>query len=123
MFAEKRFEEERVLREAKKKEREEQHLYLEVKTASERIFRQHEGIDLCDWDGKDPKSQQAESHKVLRAMTVREFTQQMADSLETTPDKVRLWVMVNRQNKTVRPDTWLSDLDQSKGSILSLDHR
>lgn len=36
-----------------------------------------------------------------------------ADLGEVGPGNVRLWVMVNRQNKTVRPDQPLTALEMS----------
>lgn len=52
-------------------------------------------------------------YRVLRNSTVGEFTKTVAESLQAPPDQVRLWVMVNRQNKTTRPDQPLPDLNMT----------
>ena len=76
---------------------------------TERDFKAYQGFDLIDWDA-DPSSEAApKTHRVLRTMTIAEFVRSLAESLNTPPEKVRLWAMVNRQNKTIRPDQPLMD--------------
>ncbi len=76
---------------------------------TERDFKAYQGFDLIDWDA-DPSSEAApKTHRVLKTMTVSEFVKSLAEGLNVAPEKVRLWAMVNRQNKTVRPDQPLWD--------------
>lgn len=76
---------------------------------TERDFKAYQGFDLIDWDA-DPSSEAApKTHRVLRTMTISEFVRSLAEGLNLPPEKVRLWAMVNRQNKTVRPDQPLMD--------------
>jgi ubiquitin carboxyl-terminal hydrolase 7 len=100
-----RLAEERAALERKRKEREEAHLYMNVQVATESNFRSFQGFDLVDWKSTD--QEEAVAPKVMRckkAMTLAEFNEQMAQEIGTEADLIRPWVMVNRQNGTVRPD-------------------
>jgi ubiquitin carboxyl-terminal hydrolase 7 len=106
-----RFEEEYAAREARRKEREEQHLYLGVKAITEGTFRQHGGTDLTSFDAtpdQDPAAPRF--YRVLRSMTMQDVVNMIAADIEQDPKRVRLWIMVNRQNKTIRPDQPVMDL-------------
>ncbi|KAL2025090.1 hypothetical protein VTK56DRAFT_92 [Thermocarpiscus australiensis] len=106
-----RFEEEMAAREARRREREEQHLYLGVKAITEATFRQHGGTDLTNFDAtpdQDPAAPRF--YRLLRTATMQELVNQIAADLGQDPKRVRLWIMVNRQNKTVRPDQPVMDL-------------
>ncbi|KAI9676402.1 MAG: hypothetical protein M1817_000559 [Caeruleum heppii] len=100
-----RLDDERELREARRKQREEEHLYQSVSIITEGNFRSYQGLDLAAWDvDPDQDSAAPRTYRVLRQKTVGQFTQQIADDLGEPADALRLWVMVNRQNKTTRPD-------------------
>ncbi|KAG8529786.1 uncharacterized protein KY384_005267 [Bacidia gigantensis] len=101
--------EERAAVERRRKEREEQHLYLSIWVVTEDNFRAHQGFDLTSWDADNDTPSKPLLHRVLRASTVAELTQKVAESQNIAADHIRLWVMVNRQNKTVRPDQPLED--------------
>lgn len=76
---------------------------------TEENFKAYQGFDLINWEA-DPTSPSApKTHRILRTMTVSEFAKSLAESEDLPPEHVRLWVMVNRQNKTVRPDQPLTD--------------
>lgn len=95
----------------RKKEREEQHLYMNVGLISDESFKHHHSFDLTssDLDPEDPASPRV--LRVLRAMKVGELVKQIADDKGLSPEQVRLWAMVNRQNKTTRPDQPITDLE------------
>lgn len=106
-----RFEEEIAAREARRKEREEQHLYLGVKAITEATFQQHGGTDLTNFEAvpdQDPAAPRF--YRLLRTATMQDLVNQIAADLEQDPKRVRLWIMVNRQNKTIRPDQPVMDL-------------
>jgi ubiquitin carboxyl-terminal hydrolase 7 len=106
----KRLDEERALAIRKRKEREEQHLYLQVKVISDLNFIHHQGFDLATWEqDAEDVTVAPRSYRTLKAMTVGEFSDQVAKDLNVESGQVRVWVMVNRQNKTVRPDQPLVD--------------
>ncbi|KAH8652510.1 hypothetical protein BX600DRAFT_516539 [Xylariales sp. PMI_506] len=106
-----RLEEEAAAREAKRKEREEQHLYLPVKVVTDQTFKNHGATDLTNFDG-DPKDDPAAPrvYKMKKKATMEELLQAIAEDIQQDPRRVRLWIMVNRQNKTTRPDQPIMDL-------------
>lgn len=103
-WTEQRLAAERALVEQKRKEREEQHLYLHVCVITEENFKAHQGFDLSLWDAEPGSAAAPRIYRVLRTMTIRDLAKTVAEDQDKEPEKVRLWVMVNRQNKTVRPD-------------------
>ncbi|KAK3359743.1 hypothetical protein B0T25DRAFT_533748 [Lasiosphaeria hispida] len=106
-----RFEEEVAAREARRKEREEQHLYLGVKVITEATFQQHEGTDLTSFDA-NPEADPAAPrfYRLLRTATMQELVTTIAADINQDPKRIRVWIMVNRQNKTIRPDQPVMDL-------------
>ncbi|EHK97964.1 putative Ubiquitin carboxyl-terminal hydrolase 21 [Glarea lozoyensis 74030] len=107
-----KLDEEAAVREARKKERDEQHLYLWVKVITEDTYNAHGGTDLTNFDANhdvDPAA--ARPYRMLRKATLRELIDKVAEDTNADPNKLRLWSMVNRQNKTTRPDMPLSNLD------------
>jgi ubiquitin carboxyl-terminal hydrolase 7 len=107
----KRLEEEAAAREAKRKEREEQHLYLPVKAVTEHTFQSHGATDLTNFDS-DPKENPAapKYYKMMKKATMESLLGLIAEDIGQDPRRVRLWIMVNRQNKTTRPDQPIMDL-------------
>jgi ubiquitin carboxyl-terminal hydrolase 7 len=105
--------EERALIEQKRKDREEQHLYLSVGLITDDHFKTYQGLDLASWES-DPDSPSApDFYKTLRTSTVRELCQRISKDKILPAEQIRLWVMVNRQNKTIRPDQPLLDPDMT----------
>jgi len=107
----KKLDEEAALREARKKEREEQHLYLGVRVITNDTFREHGGTDLTFFDrspNDDPAA--AKYYRYLRKSSVADLARTIGEDIGIDPRRIRLWGMVNRQNKTVRPDVPLTDL-------------
>ncbi|KAI9784883.1 MAG: hypothetical protein M1816_000578 [Peltula sp. TS41687] len=102
---EKRLEDERALREQRKKERDEQHLYLTLQVISDETFKHYQGLDLAVWDS-DPNHDPAAPriYRIRKSTTITELCAMIAEDLGQKADHVRLWVMVNRENKTTRPD-------------------
>lgn len=83
----------------RKKEREEAHLYLHIKTITPEDFMAHDGFDMADL-----QSQSLDNQKLLKNMTYGQFKEEVAKKHNVHPSQIRHWVMVYRQNKTVRPD-------------------
>ncbi|KAI1864897.1 hypothetical protein JX265_004097 [Neoarthrinium moseri] len=107
----KRLEEEAAAREAKKREREEQHLYCPVKVVTPNTFEHHGATDLTNFDG-DPKEDPAAPrfYKMKKKASMEELLATIAQDIGQDPRRLRLWIMVNRQNKTTRPDQPIMDL-------------
>ncbi|GAA6050111.1 hypothetical protein JCM3770_001378 [Rhodotorula araucariae] len=106
-----RLERERRDAEQRKRERDEQHLYLTAKVITEDTFRQHQGFDLATFDDRTVPATELPTYRVAKAQPYLEFRAQVAKDHGYDPNDVRLWVLVNRQNKTVRPDAPVSDQD------------
>lgn len=100
-----KMQEERLMAEKRRKDREEAHLYMNVSVASEQSYKSHLGTDLIPWTA-DPEVEPAapKMHRLLRTMTISDFTKFIAQEQGSEEDLIRPWIMVNRQNGTVRPD-------------------
>ncbi len=100
-----RVEEERLEMIRKRREKEEMHLYISIKIIDLQTFRYHEGIDLASFDPQDKEAQEyVRSYRVRRDLTWLGLYQHVAEAYSVGRDHIRLWHLVNRQNKTIRPD-------------------
>jgi len=108
-----RVEEERLQVEARRREREEQHLYLTTKIITEDIFRMHQGFDLVSFDDRMGRPTDLPTFRVLKNEPFVSFKARLASHFEVPDQLMRLWVLVNRQNKTVRPDALVPENDPS----------
>lgn len=106
---EKRLAEDRAEMARRKKERDEAHLYMNVGIVTEESFRAHHGFDLTSPDLPQDDPALPASYRVLRTKKVRELAQEIADERGLNAEAIRFWVMVNRQNKTTRPDQVITD--------------
>lgn len=106
-----RLEQERLQLEARKKEREEQHLYLTVKLITEDTFKNHQGFDLATFEERNLPASELPSFRVLKSEPFLSFKSKLAQQFSLDETAMRLWVLVNRQNKTVRPDTVVPEND------------
>ncbi|GMG14402.1 unnamed protein product [Aspergillus oryzae var. brunneus] len=105
--------EERVELARRKKEREEAHLYINVGVLNEESFKSHHGFDLTSLDLPAGDPALPKQYRILKALKVGEFAEQLAQEKGIDANRVRFWVMVNRQNKTTRPDQVIKDPDMS----------
>lgn len=139
--------------EARKREREEQHLFLNarvsraispsftvffpsfflkkkmqmsdkwfhlIKIITDETFQQHQGFDLATFDEKNWPASDLPSFRVLKQETYHTFKSRVAQHFGYQESQFRLWVLVNRQNKTVRPDTPIPENEQSLSKDFSL---
>lgn len=82
-----------------------------MKAITEATFKQHSGTDLTLSDALPEQDPAAPRHyRFLRAASMQELVNQIAADIGQDPKRVRLWLMVNRQNKTIRPDQPIMDL-------------
>ncbi|KAL7816955.1 putative ubiquitin hydrolase [Trichoderma aethiopicum] len=115
-----RFEEENALREARRREQKEAHLYMMAKVITNETFAKYGGTDLCVFDANpevDPAAPKL--YRIRRATPMSEFVAQVASDMGQDPSRVRLWLMVNRQNKTIRPDQPIMDLRPTVEEVFS----
>ncbi|KAJ7219761.1 hypothetical protein C8J57DRAFT_1440421 [Mycena rebaudengoi] len=101
-----RLDEEDLQLAAIKREREEQHLFLTTKVVTDATFSRHEGFDLATFDESN-----LPIFRVLKQETFSTFKTRIARHFSYREDQFRLWVIVNRQNKTVRPDAPIPEND------------
>ena len=106
---ERRLTEEKAETERRRKEREEAHLYLNVNVISDKTFKHHQTFDMATWDAPADDPSAPKPYRVLKTTKVSEFEKTLAEDNGLPEDQVRIWVMVNRQNKTIRPDQPLKD--------------
>lgn len=109
----KQLNEERAAFERRRKEREEQHLYLSVGVVTEDNFKAYQGFDLTTWDAEYEGDSVPKVYRVLKTSTLADLAKTVADGMQLPADQIRLWSMVNRQNKTIRPDQPIPDLESS----------
>src|SRR6202011_579107 len=90
----------------RKREKEEMHLFITVKIIDIASFQFHDGVDLCSFEGTPDKQvpEMVFFYRVRRDLTWLGFYQHIAEANGLPRDHIRLWHLVNRQNKTVRPD-------------------
>ena len=82
-----------------------------MKAITEETFRHHGSTDLTNFDAPPEEDPGAPKfYRLLRTATMQELVNRIAADLEQDPKRVRVWIMVNRQNKTIRPDQPAMDL-------------
>ncbi|CAL3973135.1 unnamed protein product [Diplocarpon coronariae] len=110
----KKLDEEAAQREARKKEREEAHLYMGIRVITDDTYRAHSGVDLTLFErshNDDPAA--ARFYRYLRKATLTDLANTIARDTEVDARRIRFWGMVNRQNKTVRPDVPFADMNMT----------
>jgi len=112
--------EERAEMEAKRKQKEEPHLFLTVKVVTDETFSRHEGFDLASVDGRNSPLSDLPTFCVLKQMTYSGFKSRVAKRFGCPESRFRLWVLVNRRNRTVRPDTHIPENEPSLSMLYKL---
>lgn len=72
-------------------------------------FSRHEGFDLATFEDKNWPPSELPSFRVLKQEPYSVFKSRVALHFNLPEAQIRLWVLVNRQNKTVRPDTHIPE--------------
>lgn len=108
-----RLDDERRAMEQKKRERDEQHLFLTAKIITDETFQSHQGFDLASFDEKNWPPTDLPTFRVLKNEPYLKFKSRVAEHFKKDENAIRLWVLVNRQNKTVRPDTHIPETEQN----------
>lgn len=115
--AESRLDAEREQLEAKRRERDEQHLYLTAKVITDEIFQRHEGFDLASFDDRNLPATDLPTFRIMKTETFAVFKQRIASYFKLSERDFRLWVLVNRQNKTIRPDVPVHDSENNQSEF------
>lgn len=80
-------------------------------------FAQHQGFDLASFDEKNWPPSELPTLRVLKAESYLVFKRRVAQHFNLPEQQMRLWVLVNRQNKTVRPDTPVPENDANLSEL------
>ncbi|CAO3673657.1 unnamed protein product [Rhizopus microsporus] len=107
----KRIEEERRLLEIKRKEKEEQMYYMKILLATDESFRSNRGFDFTDFDERHAAHNKILVSRVRKDQTFGQFRAEIAQWRGLPETHIRFWLMVNRQNRTVRADMPIHDDD------------
>jgi len=110
-----RFVLEQQAEEQKRKEKEEQHLYMTVRVVTQKIARNYHLTDLCSFETKTETPASALTVKVKKDATYKDFKQIVAEKIQVPAEKQRHWVMAKRQNGTIRPD---ENLDKFENELI-----
>ncbi|KAI8641621.1 hypothetical protein BD408DRAFT_452094 [Parasitella parasitica] len=108
-----RLEEEARIREQRRKDKEEQHLYMKAFIADDDTFRANTEFDFANFDEKDAADNHIIVSRILKNQLFSDFKEDIAAGLGLAPSDFRLWLMVNRQNRTVRIDVPISPEDHN----------
>ncbi|KAJ3111095.1 hypothetical protein HK100_002809, partial [Physocladia obscura] len=116
-----RFDEEKLASEQKRKDKEEQHLYFNTRYITDADIKLHGGFDLCNFDNKDLPLSAGHVLRVKKDEKFGAYRARLAETLDVPVENVKVWNMVFRQNKTVRVDSKITDdektLEQMRDSV------
>lgn len=82
-----------------------------MKVITEQTFKHHGSTDLTNFEavpGEDPAAPLF--YRTKKQTTMEELVALIGKDTKVDPKRIRLWIMVNRQNKTTRPDQPIMDL-------------
>ncbi|PKC57083.1 hypothetical protein RhiirA1_499118 [Rhizophagus irregularis] len=93
--------------------------YLTVKIVTAEKFKVHQGFDLANFDDRQYPLSDVHVYRILKSDTYGILKELVSQNFNIPSEQVRLWVLVMRQNKTVRPDAPISDslINISMGKI------
>ncbi|CAG8478586.1 24166_t:CDS:10 [Cetraspora pellucida] len=100
---------EKALYEQIKKEAKEHHLYLTIKILTLATFEHHQGFDLANIDDRQYPLSEFTQFKILKSEIYGAFKAAIVHKFGIPAEQMRFWVLVTRQNKTVRPDIPIPD--------------
>lgn len=96
-----------------KEEREEQHLFLTAKVITDQTFSRHEGFDLVVLDEQNSSLTDLLTFRVPKKETYSTFKSRVTQRFNYSENQIRLWVLIGRQNKTVRPHACIPENEAS----------
>ncbi|KAF9643693.1 cysteine proteinase [Thelephora ganbajun] len=106
-----RLNEERIqMMEARKRDRED---HLTAKVITDETFSLHQGFDLAVFDERNGPLSDLPIFRALKKEKYRVFKSRVARHFAYPESQIRLWVLVNRQNRTVRPDVSIPENEPS----------
>ena len=82
-----------------------------MQVITDETFSRHEGFDLASFDEKKWPPSELPTFRVPKTETYNAFKARIAQHFNYPDNQIRLWVLVNRQNGTVRPNTRIPEND------------
>ncbi|KAI7847583.1 hypothetical protein BDC45DRAFT_541802 [Circinella umbellata] len=114
----KKLEMEHQQREKEKREKEQMHRYMRMFLVTDQDFENNTGFDFVELHERSGKlSLQPQS--ILKDQKYGDFLQELAETLGKNVNEFRLWLLMNRQNRTIRPETPL--INSPKEMELTMD--
>jgi len=104
-------------KEAKERKGEQPHLFLTTKIVTDETFSRHEGFDLAIFDKKNLPLSDLPTFRVFKQTAYSAFKSRVAQHFSYPESQIRLWVLTNRENKTVRPDAPVPENDPLLGAM------
>ena len=104
--------EERAQLEARKKEKEKR-LFLTAKVITDETFSRHQGFDLATFDEMGSPLYDLATFRVPKQTAYSAFRSIVARHFSYPESRIRLWVLVDRLNRTVRPDKYIPENEPS----------
>ncbi|KAJ1990060.1 ubiquitin-specific protease ubp15 [Dimargaris cristalligena] len=109
-----RIEHENRAQEIQKREQLELQMSIDTKLVTDAIVKAHDGFDLVsfldNWDTKDAEAPLCPiSMRVPRTTSTTSYKAMIAERLNLDIDSFRMWLMISRQNKTIRPDFMIQE--------------
>jgi len=80
-----------------------------MQVITDETFSHHEGFDLASFDEKKWPLSELPTFRVLKTETYNLFKARVAQHFNYPDNQIRLWVLVNRPNKTIRPGTHIPE--------------
>jgi len=102
-----------VVEEEEEEEKEAPHLFLAIKVITDESFSHHQGFDLAVFDKENPTLSDPPAFHVPEQTTYRAFKSIVAKHFNYHESRIRFRVLVNRKNKTVRPDARIPENELS----------
>ncbi|CAO3579210.1 unnamed protein product [Absidia cylindrospora] len=107
-----RLEEEHKLQERRRREKEQQHLYMSVLAVSDKSFENNHGLDFVNLnDDKTLDEPNCRKLRVRKDQTYGDFKKDISGEFNLYANQIRCWLLVNRQNRTIRPDSPIAETD------------
>lgn len=79
-------------------------------------FKRYQGFDLANFNNYHYPPSEVDEYEILKGEAYSVFKENMSQVFNIPYEQIRFWVLVNRQNKTIRPDVFIPEsyLDTSK---------
>jgi ubiquitin carboxyl-terminal hydrolase 7 len=104
-----RLNEEKKLEIAKRKEKNDAHLYMTLRVLTEDDFAGHQGNDLYDSERVQPRE-----IRVRKEYTLKQVMDVVAAQMKHSVNRLRIWPLSHRTNQTLRPSLVDADLESEK---------